>query len=147
MLLSEVIRARSVRASFGVGKDFEAYHGRIVTPGNGSISFWGLADKNAESIKSLEGCHICWLDLVSGGSWSQASELDLPPRLGLALSSNLRTWQAPLAPPSALESKLAPGSPANHAARRNLQNVAPNVAQEALFNLNSLYCLACLTET
>jgi phage terminase large subunit len=49
-------------SGFGVGSAFNVYHDRIVTPGGGSISFWGLGDKNAESIKSLEGMDICWIE-------------------------------------------------------------------------------------
>ena len=49
-------------ARFGVGAQFGIYHDKIVTPGGGSITFWGLADKQAESIKSLEGMDVCWIE-------------------------------------------------------------------------------------
>ena len=49
-------------ARFGVGSHFGIYHDKIITPGGGAISFWGLADKQAESIKSLEGADICWIE-------------------------------------------------------------------------------------
>lgn len=45
-------------ASLGVGHMFNVQHDKIITPGNGSITFWGLADKNAESIKSLEAVTV-----------------------------------------------------------------------------------------
>ena len=41
-------------AALGVEHLFNIQHDRIITPGGGAITFWGLADKNAESIKSLE---------------------------------------------------------------------------------------------
>jgi phage terminase large subunit len=46
----------------GVGAHFQIFHDRIVTPGDGSIHFWGLSDKGAESIKSLEGVDMVWLE-------------------------------------------------------------------------------------
>jgi phage terminase large subunit len=49
-------------ASLGVGHMFNVQHDKVITPGNGSISFWGLADKNAQSIKSLEGVKVCWIE-------------------------------------------------------------------------------------
>lgn len=49
-------------ASLGVGHMFRIQHDRIITPGDGLISFWGLADKNAESIKSLEAVKVCWIE-------------------------------------------------------------------------------------
>jgi phage terminase large subunit len=49
-------------ASLGVGHMFRVQHDRILTPGDGSITFWGLADKNAESIKSLEAVKLCWIE-------------------------------------------------------------------------------------
>ena len=49
-------------ASLGVGHMFLVQHDHIITPGDGLISFWGLADKNAESIKSLEAVKICWIE-------------------------------------------------------------------------------------
>jgi phage terminase large subunit len=41
---------------------FRIQHDKILTPGDGSITFWGLADKNAESIKSLEAVKVCWIE-------------------------------------------------------------------------------------
>ena len=49
-------------ASLGVGQMFHVQHDKILTPGDGSITFWGLADKNAESIKSLEAVEVCWIE-------------------------------------------------------------------------------------
>jgi hypothetical protein len=37
-------------AALGVGHMFNIQHDKIITPGDGVINFWGLADKNAESI-------------------------------------------------------------------------------------------------
>jgi hypothetical protein len=35
---------------------------RLETPGGGVILFQGMADHNAESVKSLENCHIAWCE-------------------------------------------------------------------------------------
>jgi phage terminase large subunit len=46
----------------GVGDQFEILHDRIVTPGDGLIIFQGMQDATAESIKSLEGFRIAWVE-------------------------------------------------------------------------------------
>jgi phage terminase large subunit len=47
---------------FDVGRYFEVLHDRIKTPGGGLIIFNGMADHNAESIKSLEGFDVAAVD-------------------------------------------------------------------------------------
>ena len=47
---------------FGVGPHFRVLYDRIETPGGGLISFIGMQDQNAESIKSLEGYNIAWVE-------------------------------------------------------------------------------------
>jgi phage terminase large subunit len=46
----------------GVGSQFEVMHDSIKTPGDGIITFVGMQDTNAESIKSLEGFRIAWCE-------------------------------------------------------------------------------------
>lgn len=46
----------------GVGAQFEVMHDSIKTPGDGVITFVGMQDTNAESIKSLEGFRIAWCE-------------------------------------------------------------------------------------
>jgi phage terminase large subunit len=46
----------------GVGDQFEILHDRIITPGDGLIIFQGMQDATAESIKSLEGFRIAWVE-------------------------------------------------------------------------------------
>lgn len=58
----------------GVGRDFEILYDRIKTPHGGVIIFQGMATTTAESIKSLEGFDICWVEEAQ--SLSQRS-LDL----------------------------------------------------------------------
>jgi phage terminase large subunit len=41
---------------------FRCLYDRIETPGGGIILFQGMADHNAESVKSLENCHIAWCE-------------------------------------------------------------------------------------
>jgi len=49
-------------AAMNVGGQFNVLQDRVETPGNGLILFQGMADHNAESIKSLEGCRIAWVE-------------------------------------------------------------------------------------
>jgi hypothetical protein len=48
--------------SLGVGSGFKILHDRIITPGDGLIIFQGMQDATAESIKSLEGFRIAWVE-------------------------------------------------------------------------------------
>lgn len=45
-----------------VGDRFRVLNDRIETPGGGLIIFQGMQDHNAESIKSLEGYRIAWIE-------------------------------------------------------------------------------------
>lgn len=47
---------------YEVGKYFDIQNDKIVTPGGGAIIFQGMQDHTAESIKSLEGFHIAWVE-------------------------------------------------------------------------------------
>jgi phage terminase large subunit-like protein len=47
---------------FGVGPMFNVKHDEIVTPGGGLILFQGMQDHSAESIKSLEGFDIAYIE-------------------------------------------------------------------------------------
>jgi phage terminase large subunit len=47
---------------FGVGSQFRVLYDRIETPGRGLIIFQGIVDATAESIKSLEGYNIAWVE-------------------------------------------------------------------------------------
>ena len=49
-------------ASLGVGSGFKLFNDKIETPGDGLIIFRGMQDHTAESIKSLEGFRIAWID-------------------------------------------------------------------------------------
>lgn len=49
-------------AGLGLGHRFKIFSDRIATPGDGAIIFRGLQDHTAESIKSLEGFRIAWID-------------------------------------------------------------------------------------
>jgi phage terminase large subunit len=48
--------------ALGVGGIFRCLYDRIETPGGGIILFQGMADHNAESVKSLENCHVAWCE-------------------------------------------------------------------------------------
>lgn len=49
-----------------VGAYFDVLHDRIKTPGGGLIIFQGMQDHTAESIKSLEGFKIAWIEEAQG---------------------------------------------------------------------------------
>ncbi len=49
-------------ATLGVGSKFEILQSEIKTPGNGIISFTGMQDHTAESVKSYEGYDIAWIE-------------------------------------------------------------------------------------
>lgn len=49
-------------ASLGVGSGFKTFSDKIETPGDGIIIFRGMQDHTADSIKSLEGFRIAWID-------------------------------------------------------------------------------------
>jgi len=49
-------------AELGVGSQFRVLYDRIETPVGGLIIFQGMQDATAESIKSLEGYQIAWVE-------------------------------------------------------------------------------------
>jgi phage terminase large subunit len=49
-------------ASLGLGQGFRVFSDKIGTPGDGVLIFRGMQDHTAESIKSLEGFRIAWVD-------------------------------------------------------------------------------------
>jgi phage terminase large subunit len=49
-------------ALLGIGSGFKLFADKIETPGDGIIIFRGLQDHTADSIKSLEGFRIAWVD-------------------------------------------------------------------------------------
>lgn len=48
--------------AMGVGSQFGVLFDKIITPGNGVILFQGMADHTSESIKSLEGFDIAYVE-------------------------------------------------------------------------------------
>jgi phage terminase large subunit len=49
-------------AALGLGHRFKLFSDKIETPGDGIIIFRGMQDHTADSIKSLEGFRIAWVD-------------------------------------------------------------------------------------
>jgi phage terminase large subunit len=47
---------------FGLGSQFECLETEIKTPGGGLISFTGMKDHTAESVKSYEGYDVAWVE-------------------------------------------------------------------------------------
>lgn len=77
-------------AALGVGRDFDCQADRIVTPGGGIILFQGMQDHTAESIKSLEGFDIAWVEEAQSLS-ARSLEL-LRPTIRKAGSELWFTW-------------------------------------------------------
>ena len=48
--------------TLGLGSEFRIFNDRVQTPGDGLIIFHGMQAHNAESIKSLEGYRIAWVE-------------------------------------------------------------------------------------
>ena len=48
--------------TLGVSSMFKVQNEQIITPGGGVIVFMGMRDHTKESIKSLEGFNICWVE-------------------------------------------------------------------------------------
>jgi hypothetical protein len=49
-------------AALGLNHQFRIFNDKIETPGDGVIIFRGMQDHTSESIKSLEGFRIAWID-------------------------------------------------------------------------------------
>ena len=49
-------------AALGLGHGFKVFNDKIETPGGGLVIFRGMQDHTADSIKSLEGFRIAWVD-------------------------------------------------------------------------------------
>ena len=61
----------------GLGSEFDVQSTQIKTPGNGLITFSGMQDHTAESIKSLENINVAWAEESSNLS-SRSLELLRP---------------------------------------------------------------------
>jgi phage terminase large subunit len=49
-------------SEFGLGREFDCLETQINTPGGGVIIFQGMQDHTSESIKSLEGFDVAWVE-------------------------------------------------------------------------------------
>lgn len=83
-LLDDKIRA------FGLSEDFQISNTQIVTPGGGVIIFQGMQDHTADSIKSLEGFDVAWVEEAQ--SLSQRSLDMLRPTIREPGSELWFTW-------------------------------------------------------
>ncbi len=57
-----LIESKLSKFRLGVADGFRVFHDRIQTPGDGVITFTGMQNHTAESIKSLEGFSRAWLE-------------------------------------------------------------------------------------
>ena len=76
--------------ALGVGRKFRVLEEKIVTPGGGLIIFQGMQDHTAESIKSLEGYKIAWIEEAQ--TLSQRSLTLLRPTIRVPGSEIWASW-------------------------------------------------------
>ena len=57
-----LIEAKLAEYGLGEADGFKIYEDRIRTPGDGVIGFQGMQDHTAESVKSLEGYRLAWVE-------------------------------------------------------------------------------------
>ena len=77
-------------AAFELDEVFKVHEDKIITPGNGLIIFQGMQDHTAESIKSLEGFKIAWIEEAQ--SLSQRSLMLLRPTIRADGSEIWASW-------------------------------------------------------
>jgi Phage terminase large subunit len=78
-------------SALGLGHGFKVFSDKIETPGDGLVIFRGMQDHTSESIKSLEGFRIAWIDeaqTLSGRSLSL-----LRPTIRAARSELWASWK------------------------------------------------------
>lgn len=75
---------------YGVGSEFETLEAETRTPGGGVILYHGLKDHTAESVKSLEGMDVAWVEEAQ--SLSQRSLTLLRPTIRAAGSEIWASW-------------------------------------------------------
>jgi phage terminase large subunit len=79
-------------AALGLGQQFKIFSDKIATPGDGVIIFRGMQDHTADSIKSLEGFRIAWVDEAQNLSARSLSLLR--PTIRTAGSELWASWNA-----------------------------------------------------
>jgi phage terminase large subunit len=77
-------------AGLGLRHQFKIFSDKIATPGDGVIIFRGMQDHTADSIKSLEGFRIAWVDEAQ--SLSARSLSLLRPTIRAAQSELWASW-------------------------------------------------------
>lgn len=78
-------------STLGLGHGFKVFSDKIETPGDGLVIFRGMQDHTSESIKSLEGFRVAWIDeaqTLSGRSLSL-----LRPTIRAAHSELWASWK------------------------------------------------------
>lgn len=94
--------------ALGVGQYFRILQTHIETPGGGCIQFQGMQNHTAESIKSLEGYRICWVEEAQ--SLSQRSLDLLRPTIRLDGSELWFSWN-PMEPTDPVDKLLRGDNP------------------------------------
>lgn len=93
LLLEDKIR------KFGLTDSFRVLNTEIITPGDGVIIFKGMRDYTADSVKSLEGFNVAWLEeaqTISAKSWEMLRPTIRTPGSEIWASWNPRTENDPI---------------------------------------------------
>lgn len=83
----------------GQGRHFDPIRDEIKTPGGGTITFAGMQDHTAESIKSYEGYDWCWIEegqTISARSWELLRPTIRKPGSEIWVSWNPRSASDPI---------------------------------------------------
>ncbi len=80
-------------AALGLGHRFKVFSDKIETPGDGLVIFRGMKDHTSESIKSLEGFRIAWIDEAQ--TLSARSLSLLRPTIRAKASELWASWNPP----------------------------------------------------
>jgi phage terminase large subunit len=94
----------------GVGREFDILKDQIKTPGGGLVIFQGMQDHTAESIKSLEGYRVAWVEEAQ--TLSARSLSLLRPTIRAAQSEIWFSWN-PTRKADAVDQFLRKEKPAN----------------------------------
>lgn len=97
---------------YGLGARFRKLRDRIITPGDGVILFQGMQDHTAETIKSLEGFQIAWVE--EAHTLSQRSLELLRPTIRAAKSELWFCWN-PRFPSDPVDAFFRGGKPPSEA--------------------------------
>jgi phage terminase large subunit len=128
-------------AALGLGHQFKSFSDKIETPGDGIIIFRGMQDHTVDSIKSLEGFRIAWVDEAQ--NLSARSLALLRPTIRAEGSELWASWNPRRQFDSIddfFRAKKPPGATvvnANWILRNGIANSHPNIIHQARSTCNT----------